>query len=443
MRVRFWGTRGSLPRPGTTTLRHGGNTSCVEIRTGDGTLIVLDCGTGAYGLGQQLLSEMPITGHLLITHTHWDHIQGFPFFAPLFVPGNAWHMYAPRGLGGKLEETLAGQMEYSYFPVTLDALNAALHYEDLTEGEAQVGGARVVVRFLNHPAPTLGYRVEAGGVSVAYITDHEPYSQHVHEVTGLPVHREDQRHIEFLKDADLIIHDSQYTAEEYTQKVGWGHTPMESSIEFAVTANAKRLALYHHDPLRTDDDLDRLVAQFRQSLADQGSQLELFAAAEGQVVDLGEQDGAQAGRPTHAQAPQEPQALAPAEITILIADDDPVLLRVTETALRAEGFSLLTARDGESALRMAREARPDLILLDWDMPGLTGVEACRALRQDPDPELSQTPIVLVTSFAKAEDLEVAFAAGVTDYLTKPFFPPQIRARVNTWLQRKQAERDDG
>src|SRR5215470_14020020 len=136
MQIRFWGTRGSLAKPGSTTLHYGGNTSCVEVWTADGTLIVLDCGTGAHGLGMALAAgaKQPLHGHLMITHTHWDHIQGFPFFGPLFVPGNEWDIYAPGGLGQQLEKTLAGQMEYTYFPVTLAQLGATIRYHDLVEG---------------------------------------------------------------------------------------------------------------------------------------------------------------------------------------------------------------------------------------------------------------------------------------------------------------------
>src|ERR671931_1762502 len=277
MRIRFWGTRGSLAKPGPTTLRYGGNTSCVEIRTADGTLVVLDCGTGAHGLGQALLAsgESPLRGHLLITHTHWDHIQGFPFFAPLFIPGNTWDLYAPGGLGQHLEATLAGQMEYAYFPITLAQLGATIRYHDLVEGSFDLDGVRVIARYLNHPALTLGYRLEVGGMALVYATDHEPHSRHLPNASSLagaaspdsPVHQEDQGHIDFLTGAGLVIHDAQYTAEEYLQKAGWGHSPVEYTVDVALAARAKRLALFHHDPLRDDEALDRLGGACRLRVA--------------------------------------------------------------------------------------------------------------------------------------------------------------------------------
>src|SRR6476660_7334315 len=246
MDIRFWGTRGSLAKPGRITLRHGGNTSCVEVRGDDGTLIVLDCGTGAHGLGQALLSTGPrCDGHLMITHTHWDHIQGFPFFAPLFVPGNTWDIYAPGALGRQLEQTLAGQMEYNYFPVTLAQLPATIRFHDIAEGEFAIGEMRVTTQYLNHPALTLGYRLHSGGNAVVYSVDHEPHAPNpAARAEGEPPrHKEDQRHIDFLADSDLVIHDSQYTIAEYPQRTGWGHTPAEWAVDYAVAARAKRLAL--------------------------------------------------------------------------------------------------------------------------------------------------------------------------------------------------------
>jgi CheY-like chemotaxis protein/phosphoribosyl 1,2-cyclic phosphodiesterase len=447
MRIRFWGTRGSLAKPGPSTLRYGGNTACTELRTADGTLIVLDCGTGAHGLGQALLASGPaLRGHLLITHTHWDHIQGFPFFAPMFVPGNEWDIYAPGGLGQRLEETLAGQMQHTYFPVTLHQLGATIRYHDLVEGTFDIAGLRVRTHYLNHPGLTLGYRLELGGVAVVYATDHEPHAGPqldpallAHTAPGaLPVHHEDRRHVEFLAEADLVIHDSQYTMDEYPKKIGWGHTPVEWSVDYAVAAGARRLVLYHHDPLRDDDSLDRLLAACRRRAAEAGGGLEVLAAAEGQVIELPERDGPAPTVSDRQPAVPRPDG-APAEtLTVLIADDDPDLVRLLSVTLRQEGFRLLTTGDGESALRMARAERPALILLDWQMPERDGLEVCRALRAERDPRLRDVPVVLLTAQTGAQKTEAGFAAGVTDYLTKPFTPAHVRTRVRAWLLRAQA-----
>ena len=178
MRVRFWGTRGSLPKPKQELLRYGGNTSCVQITGDDGSLLILDSGTGIHDLGLELTAQNngPIRGHLLITHTHWDHIQGFPFFAPLFNPVNSWDLYAPGGMGQELENILSGQMSYNYFPVTLDELGSNIQFHNLREGRLTIGSIRVSTHFTNHPAMTLRYRFESGGQVVVYIPDHEPSS---------------------------------------------------------------------------------------------------------------------------------------------------------------------------------------------------------------------------------------------------------------------------
>jgi CheY-like chemotaxis protein len=443
MLIRFWGTRGSLAKPGPTTLRYGGNTSCVEVRTADGTLIVLDCGTGAHGLGLALMSSgHPVRGHLMITHTHWDHIQGFPFFAPLFSRDNEWDIYAPGGLGQQLEQTLAGQMEYTYIPVTLAQLGATIRYHDLVEGNFSIGGLRVVVRYLNHPALALGYRLEAGSVAMVYSVDHEPHARDLGEsittasMPAQPVHGEDRRHVEFLAGADLVIHDAQYSLDEYSQKIGWGHTPAECAVDYALAAGVRRLALFHHDPLRDDDAVDRLVEVCRRRAKARASGLEVFAAAEGQVLELVEQEVAQS-RPVSAAAPVARRTGA--ATTILVADDDPTIVKLLALSLEADGFRVLTANDGEMALRLARAERPALLLLDWQMPGASGVEVTRVLRTDADPHLRDVPIVLITAQAGTENTAVGFAAGVTDYLTKPFRPAHVRARVKAWLLRRDAD----
>jgi CheY-like chemotaxis protein len=438
MNVRFWGTRGSLAKPGPTTLRYGGNTSCVEIRSVDGTLIVLDCGTGAHGLGQSLMAAGgSCSGHLMITHTHWDHIQGFPFFAPLFVPGNIWDIYAPGGaLGQQLERTLAGQMEYNYFPVTLAQLGATTHYHDLVEGHFTLGAVRVVTQYLNHPALALGYRLESGGAVLVYSVDHEPHAPNpvARQADEPAMHAEDRRHVEFLADADLVIHDAQYTLEEYPQKKGWGHTPAEWAVDYAIAGRAKRLALFHHDPVRDDDALDRLVDICRRRVSAAGSPLHVFAAAEGEALHLSER-AAEAPGLGGLPAP----TLTTAPPTILVVDDDPTIVRLLTLALDADGFRVVTANDGKTALDRARQEHPALVLLDWQMPGADGIEVTRTLRRDPDPALRDVPVVLITAQAGAENTAAGFAAGVTDYLTKPFRPAHVRARVHAWLLRRRGE----
>ncbi|HZP37618.1 MAG TPA: response regulator [Methylomirabilota bacterium] len=438
MLVRFWGTRGSLAKPGPTTVRYGGNTSCVEVRLADRTLIVLDCGTGAHALGQALQSAGAglLRGHLLITHTHWDHIQGFPFFAPLFVPGNEWDLYAPGSGGQQLETTLAGQMEYTYFPVTLDQLDATIRFHDLVESHFSIGESRIVTQYLNHPALTLGYRLESEGVIVVYVADHEPHAREASPSgpTGGPLHQEDQRHVRFLAGADLVIHDAQYTAAEYPKRIGWGHSPAEWAVDYALAAGARRLALFHHDPSRDDDAVDRLVEICRARVRAAGGRLEVFGAAEGQAIEVTAAEGPiaypiRAGTP----APEAPDTQEP--LTVLVADDDPTIVALLSATLRQDGFRVLTAGDGEAALRVARAERPALILLDWRMPALEGVEVTRALRSDTDPYLRGVPIVLLTGETGSENTAAGFAAGVTDYLIKPFKAPFVRARVRAWLVR--------
>jgi ribonuclease BN (tRNA processing enzyme) len=265
------------------------------VRSASGTLLVLDCGTGVRALGAALAAEAekagPLHGHILISHTHWDHIQGLPFFAPLFAPGNEWDIYAPRGFEQSLKDTLAGQMQYTYFPITLSELPASIHYHEIVEGSFGIGDIRVTTQYLNHPALTLGYRIEVDDAVLVYACDHEPHSRQLAggegEVTG-----QDSRHARFLAGADLVIHDAQYTADEYEEKKGWGHSTAEYALEIARDAGVKRLALTHHDPARDDAAVDRMLADIRARAAASGTAIEVFAAAEGRVVDLGTADSA-------------------------------------------------------------------------------------------------------------------------------------------------------
>src|SRR5581483_8799180 len=226
MRVRFWGTRGSIATPGAGTVRFGGNTSCVELQTGSGETFIFDVGTGARPLGDALMARTTgaLSATILLTHTHWDHIQGFPFFGPLFVHGNRFAVYAPEDINRSLHQTLAGQMEFQHFPVELDQLPASITCHELTEGHHEIGGAHVFAQYLHHPTMTLGYRIEAGGVAVACLTDHEPFSDLLWRSDAPPgrvdaiLHQGDRRHARFMANADLVIHDAQYTRRSSRQR---------------------------------------------------------------------------------------------------------------------------------------------------------------------------------------------------------------------------------
>jgi phosphoribosyl 1,2-cyclic phosphodiesterase len=281
MRVRFWGTRGSVPTPGPTTVRYGGNTACVEARTQAGTFFVFDSGTGIRELGLHLMRQrQPVRAHLMLGHTHWDHISGFPFFTPVFVPGNQVTIYGARDLDRSLRDVLAGQMHYTYFPVPLGDLQADISFTELEEGSLQVQDATVRTHYLNHTAVCLGYRLEADGASLAYITDHEPYGP-VNETNGF-VHGGDRRLVDFVRGADLLIQDAQYTPQEYLERRGWGHGSTEYVTDVAIHAGVRRLALFHHEPTHPDEEVDRMVTFARQRAAQRGCpDLEVFAAAEG------------------------------------------------------------------------------------------------------------------------------------------------------------------
>jgi phosphoribosyl 1,2-cyclic phosphodiesterase/CheY-like chemotaxis protein len=433
MFVRFWGTRGSIPKPGPSTLRYGGNTSCVEVRSAAGTIAMLDCGTGAVSFGAELMQrgKRPLRGNLLISHTHWDHIQGLPFFAPLFVPGNEWDVYAPRGFEQSVRETLAGQMQSTYFPVELEQLGAAIRYHDLTEGVFDLGDIKVSAQYLNHPALALGYRLEADGVTVVYACDHEPHSRALAYGSG-DVGGQDQRHAEFLTGADLLIHDAQYRASEYEGKIGWGHSTIEYVVAMAQLAEVKSVALTHHDPLRDDDTIDKEVAEIRAHLKAQGASLEVFAAAEGPVLEI----KAHAGRKPKRQV-DEPSAEAAvssrlSELIVLMGIADPALNDILWQTLHTDSVRVLRVTDGASALRLAQTDEPSLIILDRYLHGADSLETCRALRAASASKNKPVPIVIV---AAQEDIDAGKAAGVTDWLVKPFSMIYARTRMRAWLLR--------
>jgi ribonuclease BN (tRNA processing enzyme)/DNA-binding response OmpR family regulator len=425
MRVTFYGTRGSLATPGPATLHYGGNTSCVAVRSNSGTLVILDIGTGAAVLGRELMAQGgKIRGHIMIGHTHWDHIQGLPFFAPLFVPGNEWDIYAPRGLKETLRDTLAGQMEYTYFPVELDQLGATIRYHDLVEGTLTVGDIDVRAHYLNHPALTLGYRLTADGATMVYACDHEPHARNL-ATNPDKIDGQDAQHADFLVNADLVIHDAQYLAGEYAAKVGWGHSTVEYAVAVARHAGVKRLALTHHDPTRSDTAIDALIKDLRDSGRAGG--MDVFAAAEGQVIEL-----------VGVAKPEVIEETPSARVSVASALISAKILVAMSTPKRIDVMRKLLAEDNlrdivcspEDAIAAALSEKPGLIVLED--PGDGAIALGRAIRD----AVGDIPMVLVTANGvDGPDAEGVFA----DHLVEPFSPSYARARLRAALMRRASE----
>jgi phosphoribosyl 1,2-cyclic phosphodiesterase len=412
MQVKFWGTRGSIPKPGPGTVRYGGNTSCVEVRAADGTLIILDCGTGAHDLGQHLVRTAagPVRGSLLISHTHWDHIQGIPFFAPFFTPGNEWDIYAPQGFGETLRTTLAGQMEYTYFPITADAFGASIRYHNVSEGEFRIGDVRILTRYLNHPALTIGYRIECDGAALVYACDHEPHDGASATAAG-PVQGQDALHSAFFKGADLVIHDAQYTAEEYPAKAGWGHSTYHYAVNVCGPAGVGKLALTHHDPLRSDEQIDGLVDAAR-TLAD--GTIDIVAASEGMVIELtGLQARALGQAPTPAAQPE-----AMSDRLIVATLDSGLLGRVAEVAAE-EQLKVVHVRTVADVTSAMAEHTPPLIVADGALP------------QDLLAAVSESGIpAIVIGGVRPPSLP-----ETVEQIEPVWTPEYLRSRMRTWLMR--------
>jgi phosphoribosyl 1,2-cyclic phosphodiesterase len=292
MKIRFWGTRGSLPSPGTSTVKYGGNTACVEVRIGK-EILIFDAGTGIRDLGDKLLNEFPsqpVTLHLFISHTHWDHIQGFPFFMPAYNKNFHIFIYGPPARYKSLENLFKLQMDSNYFPIPLGALNARIVMQEVRE-PFRIGNIQVTPYYLNHPAITFAYKISDGEKIFIYATDNEPYrytlrSSRKHPRASQYSAELDQKFIDFISGADFLVSEAQYTLEEYQPKIGWGHSPIESIVEFAVKANVKQVALFHHDPAHDDATVDALVKRAQKLFLTQKSSGQCFGAAEGMEIKL-------------------------------------------------------------------------------------------------------------------------------------------------------------
>lgn len=293
MKFKFWGVRGSIPSPGPDTVKYGGNTTCIEIRTDDNELIILDAGTGIHALGQSLLHQRPVSAHIFITHTHWDHIQGLPFFMPLFIAKNSISIYGGMDpvTGENISRALSVQLQYSYFPIREAQLNAQIDYHTVRPGAAvNIGQTRITPILLNHPVLNFGYRIDSGGRSLFFTGDYEVqhniYQPRDAEFDGFQHYLEEkQKEVALaMQDVDALVVDASFTGAEAAGKRGWGHGSYDSALALAAAANAKRLYFTHHEPVRTDAELDAIYQALLQKHPDAGSRL--FIAQEGAEISL-------------------------------------------------------------------------------------------------------------------------------------------------------------
>lgn len=448
MRVRFWGTRGSIPTPGPATVRYGGNTSCVEVRSSRGTLVVLDCGTGARLLGRHLSAEAAASrvapsGSILIGHTHWDHIQGLPFFEPLFRPGARFDIYGPRGLGSSMAQTMAGQMQYQYFPVSVEQLGATVDYHDLVEGSFAVDDLVVTTQYLNHPALTLGYRIDGDGASLVYLCDHEPHDRDLAGGGDLLASPEDTRHVTFMADADVVIHDAQYVAAEYADKVGWGHSTMEFAVDAACLASARHLVLTHHDPSRDDDQVDAIVAAARRRATGRGVAVD--AAAEGMTLEIGTTRGDRVGgeaRPAtpaaahHADRAQglgrvgAVSAVVEVDASIVVATTDEGLADAVRSAADADGLPVRVVTSAAELLDLDLEGRTIVVADVDDFPELHAVAAALS------PRVSDAAPVSVVAVTRRRPAFAGAPSMVSDWLVWPATVTHVRTKLRSAVLRR-------
>jgi phosphoribosyl 1,2-cyclic phosphodiesterase/ActR/RegA family two-component response regulator len=283
--VRFWGTRGSIATPGEATNKYGGNTACTEVRCGD-QLLIIDAGTGIRGLGLALLGEFkqkPMKGHIFVGHTHWDHIQGFPFFAPAFDPANEFTIYSLHGAEKPLQKVFRGQMDSDYFPVSLSEMKGTLNFHEL-QADVQIGKIKVSFKFLNHPGLAVGFRITFAGRTLVYLSDHESFGRLSPPESGR--HPLDVELEQFAQDANLMIADAQYTEEEYVQRKGWGHSTFLDVLERAAHAGVKCVAMFHHDPSHDDAFLDDIHTFCQKTMADRNYKFSCLIAQEGVSIEL-------------------------------------------------------------------------------------------------------------------------------------------------------------
>jgi phosphoribosyl 1,2-cyclic phosphodiesterase len=300
MKLTFWGVRGSIPTPGKHTVRYGGNTPCLELRLDDDRLIIFDAGTGIRSFGDYLINKgESVKAHLFISHPHWDHIQGFPFFKPAFIPGNELTIIGTDRAEKPLNEIISEQMNRIYFPVQLHDLKAKIIFVPVREeGEMKVYDALVKMIYVNHPGFSLGYRVEYKGKSLIYISDNEPFDRtsaalmsnfepKVKEIFMNDSNSDpNQRIFDFCRGADVLIYDTTYTPEEYIDRIGWGHSDYLFSLRLAAEANVRRLYIFHHDQNHSDEKVDDILKKCKKEIRSRGYKFECEAAVENTTISI-------------------------------------------------------------------------------------------------------------------------------------------------------------
>lgn len=281
MKAQVWGCRGSIASPSTTTVGYGGNTSCVEVRLSDSTLIVLDAGTGIHNLGALLNSEMPEVVHLFLSHLHMDHLEGLAFFGPLWRPDAEIHIWGPASPTRTLVDRIARYMSPPLFPLDLrHQIPSRCEFHDVPQDEWKIGTARIFAERIEHPGDALGYRIEENGRVFAYIPDHEPaLISDMSKVEWVPGY-------EIARGADVLLHDSQYTEDEYPNRKTWGHSSVADAVKFARISNVKQLVLFHHNPYRSDKELEGMLRRARELW---GAGNPPVLAREGMVIELGDE----------------------------------------------------------------------------------------------------------------------------------------------------------
>lgn len=282
--VKFWGTRGSIASPGEKTVRYGGNTPCVQVKLPEGKLIILDGGTGIRELGNELIKKgkEPVKGHILLSHYHWDHIQGLPFFVPAYRTQNKFSIWGPGHPQVSLEKIISDQMESVYFPIKLSHMSAKIDFKILNELEDyKLGHVSVKAFRVNHPGITFGYKIAYQDKNVVYMTDNEIEGDQCNS-WDIPAGSRGRRQqmLSFIDGADLLIHDSQYNDEEYHKKKGWGHSTWEQTMTLALEAGVKKLVLFHHDPDHDDDMVSSFVENCRKEIEKRGSNISCLGASE-------------------------------------------------------------------------------------------------------------------------------------------------------------------